>query len=535
VEECAADVQIVSPSKLKQDLRLSTELESVDFGLDKKFERTTHQRIAMTFSVAGVRIVITEDTSSSVAMRVDSSDEDDEEEEEQAAPRVTRCFIKSANIKGISVNHEFSLHEVCFFVIHLDSLEHCRITEGGKDLLAGVEKPCVVVEYMDSDEFVDSHLSVIASYLRVQPSTLKLPGIKAYKPETYYAYMEQERQLDAKNQDIYAQFPAPELGAESESRNSNGMSIGGKFNRVAVQRGDLFRLGEGEWLNDTLIDFYMKRLELVLVPKHKRENDFFFFNSLLWHRLGKFDLAQTPAERHKRMERWTKDVNIFDKKWIVIPINKSLHWSLVVATFVEESELKNTHPKHTAGRSSSKPKGSLIQKAKDSIKSGLFYLSSALSPSPSLSQTQTQPTPATPTADSDSDDIQIVEKKKLVPCLLWFDSLYSHTHSFRCSRSLILYLKMEWSKKLEKHPEMADTAEVQWGKWRIYEVDVTKQDNYCDCGVYTLKFAENFIRNPFPDLRPESLEMRMPRRDIAQLRSQIQSHIHTLHKEQNAH
>jgi hypothetical protein len=31
--------------------------------------------------------------------------------------------------------------------------------------------------------------------------------------------------------------------------------------------------------------------------------------------------------RHGRVRRWTKSVNIFEKDFIIVPINKKSHWS----------------------------------------------------------------------------------------------------------------------------------------------------------------------------------------------------------------
>ena len=31
-------------------------------------------------------------------------------------------------------------------------------------------------------------------------------------------------------------------------------------------------------------------------------------------------------KRHARVKRWTKNVNIFDKDFVIVPINESSHW-----------------------------------------------------------------------------------------------------------------------------------------------------------------------------------------------------------------
>lgn len=42
----------------------------------------------------------------------------------------------------------------------------------------------------------------------------------------------------------------------------------------------------------------------------------------------------TPAEkRHARVSKWTKNVNLFDKDYIIIPINENSHWFLAIICF----------------------------------------------------------------------------------------------------------------------------------------------------------------------------------------------------------
>lgn len=46
------------------------------------------------------------------------------------------------------------------------------------------------------------------------------------------------------------------------------------------------------------------------------------------------DTNLTPAEkRHLRVKNWTKNVNIFEKDFIVIPINENSHWFLAIICF----------------------------------------------------------------------------------------------------------------------------------------------------------------------------------------------------------
>lgn len=47
-----------------------------------------------------------------------------------------------------------------------------------------------------------------------------------------------------------------------------------------------------------------------------------------------FDTTLTPAQkRHARVKNWTKNVNLFEKDFIIIPINEHCHWFLAIICF----------------------------------------------------------------------------------------------------------------------------------------------------------------------------------------------------------
>ena len=42
----------------------------------------------------------------------------------------------------------------------------------------------------------------------------------------------------------------------------------------------------------------------------------------------------TAAERrHERVEKWTKNVNLFEKDFLIVPINKNAHWFLAIICY----------------------------------------------------------------------------------------------------------------------------------------------------------------------------------------------------------
>mmetsp|Transcript_32464 Transcript_32464/g.91996 ORF Transcript_32464/g.91996 Transcript_32464/m.91996 type:complete len:1169 (+) Transcript_32464:431-3937(+) len=110
----------------------------------------------------------------------------------------------------------------------------------------------------------------------------------------------------------------------------------GGHDSIPVFADDLMRLQPEEFLNDNVIDFYMKRLWHMLDPELKARCH--FFNSHFYKKLtgSNADEAHVKsatdkhALRHARVSRWTKTTDIFAKDFLFVPIHDALHWSLAI-------------------------------------------------------------------------------------------------------------------------------------------------------------------------------------------------------------
>ncbi|KAK1910634.1 hypothetical protein P3342_008513 [Pyrenophora teres f. teres] len=96
--------------------------------------------------------------------------------------------------------------------------------------------------------------------------------------------------------------------------------------RAVVHFEDLTRLDEEEYLNDSLIDFYMIYLFKQLnVPADK----VYFFNTYFFTKLT--GNSGRKSIDYKAVERWTSKIDIFLYDYIVVPINDSqTHWYLAI-------------------------------------------------------------------------------------------------------------------------------------------------------------------------------------------------------------
>ncbi|TGZ49294.1 Sentrin-specific protease [Temnothorax longispinosus] len=109
---------------------------------------------------------------------------------------------------------------------------------------------------------------------------------------------------------------------------------------IAINTEDYMCLAEDQFLNDVIIDFYLKYLTLEVLSESDQHRTH-VFSSYFYKRLtsphaqaAESAVPMTPAaKRHARVQKWTKNVNIFEKDFIIIPINEHAHWFLAIICF----------------------------------------------------------------------------------------------------------------------------------------------------------------------------------------------------------
>lgn len=100
--------------------------------------------------------------------------------------------------------------------------------------------------------------------------------------------------------------------------------------KISVDWIDLERLDEGEYLNDTLVAFYLRFLEHQLEEKSASlAKKIYFFNTFFFA-----SLTNTPKGKkginYEAVKNWTRSIDIFSYDYIVVPINESQHWYLAI-------------------------------------------------------------------------------------------------------------------------------------------------------------------------------------------------------------
>ncbi|XP_062981017.1 sentrin-specific protease 6 isoform X2 [Elgaria multicarinata webbii] len=121
---------------------------------------------------------------------------------------------------------------------------------------------------------------------------------------------------------------------------------------ISVTNEDLHCLNEGEFLNDVIIDFYLKYLVLEKLKKEDADR-IHVFSSFFYKRLNQRERRNVQEtskltiqqKRHGRVKTWTRHVDIFEKDFIFVPLNEAAHWFLAVICFPGlEKPIYETNP-----------------------------------------------------------------------------------------------------------------------------------------------------------------------------------------------
>ncbi|XP_033171552.1 ubiquitin-like-specific protease 1D [Drosophila mauritiana] len=200
---------------------------------------------------------------------------------------------------------------------------------------------------------------------------------------------------------------------------------------------DFMCLKEGSYLNDIIIDFYLRWLKNNIIPEAQRDRTH-IFSSFFYKRLTTDTSAnnkKTPVaqRRHERVKKWTRNVNIFEKDFIIIPFNDQAHWILAIICFPYLTSSVVNHDVQTPG-----------------------------------------------------EDTPIKQ-----PLILIFDSLADSKRN-RDMAILRDYLNFEYK---AKHPRQRARIFNRDNMPGLI-VEVPQQENLTDCGLYLLQYAEQFFTKP---------------------------------------
>ncbi|XP_023294312.2 uncharacterized protein LOC111677422 isoform X1 [Lucilia cuprina] len=305
---------------------------------------------------------------------------------------------------------------------------------------------------------------------------------------------------------------------------------------ISINTEDYMCLATDQYLNDIIIDFYLKWVHDNVIPEAQKERTH-IFSTFFYKRLttltrhthhDKDGGKLTPAQkRHARVQNWTKNVNLFEKDFIVIPINEQSHWFLAIICFprlkgpvtfdtntpVELQPIKKNKGKKvslqigntTITPLSKRDSASVLSEIcgvgdddseRDEAEGDDSDLASEDSDfdNTSSSTTLNSSQPATPLIPGTATTSTHQPIKQ--PLILIFDSLAGASRS-RVVATLRDYLTCEYKIKMTGAPLHTFNKDNMPG----HCVKVPQQNNFTDCGLYLLQYVEHFFKDPIRDYR----------------------------------
>ncbi|KAM3935474.1 sentrin-specific protease 7 isoform 2-T3 [Leptodactylus fuscus] len=303
---------------------------------------------------------------------------------------------------------------------------------------------------------------------------------------------------------------------------------------LAVTNEDLECLEHGEFLNDVIIDFYLKYLLLEKFPEPFAEKchvfSSFFFGCLTRKDKATHDSnSEMPAaqRRHHRVKTWTRHVDIFAKDFIFVPVNENSHWYLVVICFpwLEKAVYEDRKEPSTIQDSEKidGPNSGSVIVFNDRLSKKEETLGDGSNSESEGSASSGVSCSLKHSKHKDKHHGKLCKR----PCLLIFDSLRSGSAQATV-QVLREYLKAEWDVKRKTPREFSRSS------FRDLYPKVPKQNNSTDCGLYVLQYVESFAQKPIESFDPPMhLENWFPASVVKNKRDKIRNLILRLHFQQS--
>ena len=113
-------------------------------------------------------------------------------------------------------------------------------------------------------------------------------------------------------------------------------------------------LQNDKFLNDIIIDFFLLFLEVTKLTSEEKLQ-VHIFTTMFYKRLltvpeqipkeNSFEKNETLSDaqkQHMRVKGWTKKVNLFEKKLIIVPICEQSHWYLVIVMNLGQPDISGS-------------------------------------------------------------------------------------------------------------------------------------------------------------------------------------------------
>lgn len=241
------------------------------------------------------------------------------------------------------------------------------------------------------------------------------------------------------------------------------------YERTTVNRVDIERLDEGEFLNDEIISFYAKYLHKELEEQDEQmAKKVYIFNSFFWEKLR--------AKGYEGVKSWTAKIDLLSFDYIVVPINQNAHWYLAVicnpGALLPRDDLTLDEDEPTVIE---RKAADVAEESKVSQLEELGVIDLENKPENGARKTKAKRGPGPRKYDPKD------------PRVITLDSLDGN-HS-NVATALKHYLKAE----IRQRKGIDIDVPTPFG---MAAKDIPFQTNFTDCGVYLLGYLEQFMTNP---------------------------------------
>ncbi|KAB5563319.1 hypothetical protein GE09DRAFT_778571 [Coniochaeta sp. 2T2.1] len=365
-----------------------------------------------------------------------------------------------------------------------------------------------------------------------------------------------------------APTPLPERWTELNPNWDRNWRVPLSFHRTIVEKDDISRLDEGQCLNDNIIGFFMKYLQLQAEKQRPETAKKVYFHNTFFY--SKLKPENSRNIDYNGVKGWTSKVDLFSYDYIVVPVNQHFHWWVAIicnpgkldpavaeqaaaspssADEVEEVLAVSSSAPPTGQSSSPGDTDVLMREApaetSDNGKAAEYKLADPyelpgsedeLSAKAAVSGKAREDavvldddlTPAARGKKGRKPGKKPFTEKKYDPTeprIITLDSL-GMTHSPVCT-ALKQYLLAEFKDKKGK--------DIEYNKVSIgmRATKIPEQNNFCDCGVYLLGYVAEFLRDP--DNFTQSLLQRENKQwdfNASEMRNKIRQLIFELHEPQ---
>ena len=222
---------------------------------------------------------------------------------------------------------------------------------------------------------------------------------------------------------------------------------------VEIQVKDEKTLNDGVYLNDGIVNFYLKILEDEYTCQEDKKNNVLVMQNFFYNFISN-QQNNNPSNEFiipESVSYSKTKINVFDYKTLIIPTCENYHWSLIIVNDLDK--MKNIF-------------------SEENLK--WFHESEKF---------------------LEMDVPESLKKENSdYPEIFYLDSFYDLSQ--RRLLNILKYLFYEYQKIYSIDVDMNNFLVKNYDKIECYNPDVPKQKNTYDCGIFLLMYAEIFLYNP---------------------------------------